>query len=1145
MGFKKKVLAWGTIATIICSQILPIKVLGNEIGKGQQMRTIGGSVSERTTSSQIEVTTPAQIQLSNSIVDKDGIATISNGVYTITYNLNTGRGNIRFGDRDVVQGFYSSCKLATENGIILSSYDPGVREVAVEELIDSIYGREGKRLILTNILDSGYEMKVSFDMYDDESFLLSEIEVSSIDNTTLEVELISPISCEQIDIGEYSDERIFTTPYTNNNDFGVAPVNDFGTFPDGTAFDGLSYWVCSIFDNKNYAGFIAGAATTIDWKSFQQLEEADAFNGPVQGVKLYNAGGTQTGSRIKSDKFFLGYYEDYRDGLEEYGEIYAQGEERMHWDGDVPLGYNSWYATRFVHSLDDMKNVVDYVAENLKDYGYEYVNLDATPLTDREKLEFAKYCNEKGLKAGAYECPFIVWESQLGETIPGTVYTYDEAMLRDENGEPISWYLGGAFVLDATHPAGEAAINQSIGKIIDYGYEFFKLDFIDYGMQEGNHYISNMNGMKAFRHGMEIIRNLVEEAEETRGQKIFISESIAPLYPSAFAHARRTGCDTELGISEKAYSGLERQAFNAVASWFTNGTIWQYNDADMVLVDNYVGSSYWMNTYSQNHARILGNYVATGGGVWLLSDNLPLLDRDRMEQIVMNESLLEVARKGEAGRPVKMTNFLHHNEESPALTYFKDDNDDRIVVVTNWDRSRGKSIDIEWQDIELQPDRAYDVIDITNNNYLGSYSDKVTIDFEGALDSRLLRITSKGDLQEDNRINLAKDQHFTASSTYYNMEEYAPGKMGDESWETRWSAGEHKNQWVEVNFEEETWINQLVIKEYKTAEQFGYNYSITDFKIEYWDGEAYQTLTTGGKIGYERVIDFKPIKVSKIRVLMNATFLPSLREIEAYYVPEMTYETIILDEKSKEEYSNYSDIKENMQRMQVFKAETKSLTRIDVNMYKTGNPKNLNVGVYKLDENYQPQEQIFEANILAENFPTELTRIPIYCNLNNLIQGEYYGVVFSSPQSEQSNTYGYGYTVEDRMGDSFEMVSVDSGKNWALENEGKRNLMMTLYAEGEQQLQNDIRDVKQLPGKRVKLNTKFKKLELPQEVEVELLDGSKRMVAIQWNEGSYNSKEVGEYVLEGDLLITNDLTNSKNHVAVITVSVEKNKDIKK
>ncbi|MDG0814305.1 hypothetical protein OMP40_37295 [Cohnella rhizosphaerae] len=562
-----------------------------------------------------------------SIGQSGDIVTATNGILTIEYDLSTGRGSWSAGATRVMDGFYSDYSVADtvyDTPVRMYSYaaaDAAATWSDVGEDGTDPYGT-GKTLTLTSTFDNGASMDLRLSLYEGKPFALASMTVRSEDPQTIDV--MEPVAADNLDIGEGTDKRIYTAPYNNNTDFGVAPVHDFGFSENGydrpkdlattwSPFNGTSYWVAAMFDDGNKHGFIGGAATTFKWKSMQSLGQAAAANGPLTGFSVYNAGGTQSGTTVASDLFFLGYYDDYRDGLEQFGSTYAIGDPKLPWTDGVPMGYNTYYTFYGMPTDASMHAMVDYFAEHLKPLGYTYMNLDCCfkgpsgTGTSADFKDYADYVHGKGMKAGGYEVPFAIWWD-LSETVPAAPeYTYGDIALKDEDGVPIKTYLD-TYIVDATHPGGQAFIrNMMAYYFVNTGFDYVKLDFLDFGMFEGKHYDPSMNGIQAYRLGMQVARDALLSAD----RPIFINESIAPLLPSGYAHGRRSGIDTTIPLQNNLYSGIERQALNAAASWWTNGTLYEYNDPDMAIPENIANG---FDKYTLNESRLKATIDFLGGG---------------------------------------------------------------------------------------------------------------------------------------------------------------------------------------------------------------------------------------------------------------------------------------------------------------------------------------------------------------------------------------------------------------------------------------------------------------------------------------------------------------------------------------------------
>ena len=94
-----------------------------------------------------------------------------------------------------------------------------------------------------------------------------------------------------------------------------------------------------------------------------------------------------------------------------------------------------------------------------------------------------------------------------------------------------------------------------------------------HGSLEGEHYDEEVTtGTQAYNQGMRYV-------EERLDGKMFISASIAPIFPSQYAHSRRISCDSYGSINETEYM------LNSLTYGFwQNGTIYSYTDPDHLVL---------------------------------------------------------------------------------------------------------------------------------------------------------------------------------------------------------------------------------------------------------------------------------------------------------------------------------------------------------------------------------------------------------------------------------------------------------------------------------------------------------------------------------------------------------------------------------
>ena len=155
------------------------------------------------------------------------------------------------GRTDVLHDFSSDIKFAGDDARYRSS-DPAKRTADWDKLPRDGYGKDGVKLAIRSVLDSGPTLTLNLYLYPDEAYFLSDLDV--VNPAGKAVEVLEPVAASNLDIGAGADKRVLTTPYTNNFDFGVAPVNDFGSSQNGAdryegeqlkwePFNGISYWV--------------------------------------------------------------------------------------------------------------------------------------------------------------------------------------------------------------------------------------------------------------------------------------------------------------------------------------------------------------------------------------------------------------------------------------------------------------------------------------------------------------------------------------------------------------------------------------------------------------------------------------------------------------------------------------------------------------------------------------------------------------------------------------------------------------------------------------------------------------------------------------------------------------------------------------
>jgi hypothetical protein len=159
------------------------------------------------------------------------------------------------------------------------------------------------------------------------------------------------------------------------------------------------------------------------------------------------------------------------------------------------------------------------------------------------------------------------------------------------------------------------------------------MDFLSHASFEGQHYDPTVTtGIQGYNKGMAEIRNRI-------GGSMFISESIAPIFPAEYAHARRIACDAFGTIASTKY---ELNSLNY--GWWQNKRIYKYVDMDVMD----------LGTSSIETARTVVNATAISGGLFL--DGSDLINSSQLSlatNLLLNTSINGIARTGKAFRAVE------------------------------------------------------------------------------------------------------------------------------------------------------------------------------------------------------------------------------------------------------------------------------------------------------------------------------------------------------------------------------------------------------------------------------------------------------------------------------------------------------------
>jgi alpha-galactosidase len=551
----------------------------------------------------------------------------------IEYDLAAGTYSVYFNDFKVIADAYAT---ANSNNIYNSTTSYTSRTYSFSALSDSL--GTGKRHVIALFGPGQIPMQQSFYVYDNVPHFFVE---NSLSGSGSNCYAMSPLTSQNVDIKESADTRALFVPF--DNDAWVR----YNAKPLASAtFTGAE--VSAVYDDATRKGLVIGSISHTDWKtgitvsgsSSHTLRTLSAFGGLADSALTRDRRGhgwvNVGGALCTSPRIMVGYFDDWRDGLESFALSCRKSEPRFitPFSGQTPFGWNSWGAIQTAISLPKAEAVVDFFSTSCPQFrsgNTLYIDLDSywDNMSDAELRTFCDYCKSKGFHPGIYWAPFVDWAT-WDRTIEGSTYSYSSAWTK-VNGAVFT--LDGGRAMDPTHPGTHDRIRFFVNRFKTAGFQMIKLDFLGHASIEADGFFAPgvHTGMQAFRNGMEYLCGQL-------GSQFLIYASICPSLATArYAHMRRIACDAYKTISETQYT-LNSTGY----AWWQSG-LYDYIDADNVVFATEAAGA---NRARLASALVTGT-VMTGddyssSGVWTA----------RAQSLLQNTGLLAVAALGKAFRPV-------------------------------------------------------------------------------------------------------------------------------------------------------------------------------------------------------------------------------------------------------------------------------------------------------------------------------------------------------------------------------------------------------------------------------------------------------------------------------------------------------------
>jgi hypothetical protein len=463
----------------------------------------------------------------------------------------------------------------------------------------------------------------------------------------------------------------------------------------------------------------------------------------------------------------------------------------------APIIWGSWTAYYYEALESDIVSNTDWLAANLKPYGFQYVQIDDG--YDRGEKEghswienwnktlfphgpewLAQYIKSKGLRPGLWLVP---------NSYAGDYQQHPDWYLHDKSGNPILDYKTPA--LDYTNPAVQAWLKKLFSTLKGWGFEYYKFDgefslpMYAPDVDRTKLYDKLIDPIVSYRNRLNLIRNII-------GPETFVEGCVAgtPLDGIGFFNSVFNGADMYNSWKGcyAVFSSINANAFlNHMAVYVMPGEgidvspTMSVEESKQKIVpraiqvaqsreDHFTGFG---TTLAE--ARTLVSFVSLTGVVYPLTSIMPGLPEERVRLLKMTMPTMPILPVDLYSRGTDITwdkfkyttpdIYIHNYPEILNLKVNARSGVYDVVGFINW-RSETTLREISFSHkLGLKAGIAYVVFDFWNQKLLGIFRNHIEIDIEPH-DTRVLLVHA---LEERPQL-IGTSRHITGAYSIMDME---------------------------------------------------------------------------------------------------------------------------------------------------------------------------------------------------------------------------------------------------------------------------------------------------------------------------------------------------------------------------------------
>jgi hypothetical protein len=399
-----------------------------------------------------------------------------------------------------------------------------------------------------------------------------------------------------------------------------------------------------------------------------------------------------------------------------------------------PSGWCSWYFYYQEIDENEIKRNAKWIADNLKDFGAQYVqiddgwqgtghglgeNRDWTTIDKRFPRgmpALAAYIKSLGLKPG-------IWLAPHGQSNKTVVDKHPGVFMLAKDGTSASQTWEGNYLVDPSAAETQKYLTDLFKTMRGWGFEYFKIDGQPTVIRE---FRNKKEFMKINPGDSDLFyRNTLSSIRAGIGEESYLLGCwVIPLEGVGIMNGSRIGADVLPN-----WDGFKFALRATMEYYFLHNVAW-YNDPDVMIV---------RSPLPLEQARAWATLQGLTGQAVLMSDRLTDLSPDRVELIKRVYPAVDI-------RPLD----LFKSERNKRIWDLKIKHLDRnydVVGLFNFDESKRSSMFLGWKDIGLPEDKEVHVFDFWNREYLGAFDRGMSVDLEPASTRVLTLVPATDEIQ--------------------------------------------------------------------------------------------------------------------------------------------------------------------------------------------------------------------------------------------------------------------------------------------------------------------------------------------------------------------------------------------------------------